>query len=246
MPDLLAPFATFAAYAVVAVLRRDETLLSAKAFASLSLVVLLSAPLLSFCQALPTFMQGLACLRRIEGFFCHPSLRETELPTLDDEGPRNQGASLGILESGNSTADVLVTFHNASFSFSSQSEPVLHDLSMSVQPGFTVIIGPVASGKSTLLNSLMSEAHLTGGEATSHLSKLAYCPQTPWITSNTIRNNIVGHSQDFDPKWYDFVLTTCQLQHDLAMMPLGDQTHAGSHGSALSGGQKQRVVSSDH
>lgn len=61
--------------------------------------------------------------------------------------------------------------------------------------------------------------------------------------NGTIRHNVTGGS-DFDPKWYDFAISSCALQRDLENFEAGDHYKAGSDGSSLSGGQKQRVVSS--
>lgn len=82
------------------------------------------------------------------------------------------------------------------------------------------------------------------GFRTASFSKAAYCPQTPWITNDTIRNNIIGFRQ-FDQTWYDFTCEVCGLQGDLNALSEGDMHMAGSGGISLSGGQKQRIVSYD-
>ncbi|KAI9745550.1 MAG: hypothetical protein M1818_001084 [Claussenomyces sp. TS43310] len=104
-----------------------------------------------------------------------------------------------------------------------------------------MVIGPVGSGKSTLLETILGNSNLSSGSATSSLSRVAYCPQIPWIQNNTIRQNIIGPF-DFDPKWYDFTITACALEEDLKNMPGGDMRMAGSTGVSLSGGQKQRIL----
>ncbi|KAG8412815.1 hypothetical protein J3458_013251 [Metarhizium acridum] len=65
-PVVLGPFATFVTYAVIAKARGDETLLTAQAFSSLSLISLTTTPLIRFCEALPTCMQALYCLKKQE------------------------------------------------------------------------------------------------------------------------------------------------------------------------------------
>lgn len=54
-------------------------------------------------------------------------------------------------------------------------------LNLSVEKGSLVaIVGPVGSGKSSLLQGLIGEMKRTSGEV-SFSGKVAYCPQTAWI-----------------------------------------------------------------
>jgi ABC-type bacteriocin/lantibiotic exporter with double-glycine peptidase domain len=46
-----------------------------------------------------------------------------------------------------------------------------------------------------------------------------------------------------DTQWYQRVIDACCLNHDLELLPHGDETQIGSGGLTLSGGQRQRVVS---
>ena len=57
---------------------------------------------------------------------------------------------------------------NASFSWSAVrgSLPVLHDISMDVTPGsLVVVVGPVASGKSTLVSGVFGFAQVVAGKS---------------------------------------------------------------------------------
>jgi ATP-binding cassette, subfamily C (CFTR/MRP), member 1 len=147
------------------------------------------------------------------------------------------------LPSGNN--DALFVFDNADIVWSPEArQPVLHNLSLTIHRGLTAIMGPVASGKSTLLQTMIGETILKTGSMTSNAARAAFCSQTPWIIDDTIRGNITGGVRigNFDQKWYDFALLACGLQHELESLPAGDQTFAGTHGVSLSGGQRQRVV----
>lgn len=238
---------TFTVYAIIAVSKKDQGLLSAQAFASLSLVNLVTIPLLIFCQALPSITQAAACFQRIEEYFLKASA-SSEVPSpsgpswveADDDGtvPLRQLQAAPATVAG----PALISFDSADISWSPGSEAILRDLNLVIRPGLTAIIGQVGSGKSTLLASIIGETALLRGSSTpSSLSGVAFCSQTPWVMNDTIRYNIVG-GMEFDQKWYDFSVSASGLRADLDVMPARDQTRAGTNGASLSGGQRQRVV----
>ncbi|KAJ5533778.1 ABC transporter integral membrane type 1 [Penicillium freii] len=230
LPAVLAPFATFTIYAIVSVVRHDESILSAQAFTSLALISLLTNPLLIFCQAMPAIWQAIACFNRIEAYGANGTNSSAKyeeemqpLPTSEKFYPS------------------LISFQNATIAWSSEKEPVLCDLSVDIHRGITMIVGPVGCGKSTLIESTLHQHMVKNGSRTASFSRAAYCPQIPWIQNDTIRNNIIGFLE-FDQTWYDFVCEVCGLQGDLNTLSEGDTHMAGSGGISLSGGQKQRIA----
>lgn len=68
----------------------------------------------------------------------------------------------------------------------------------------------------------------------------AYVPQTAWIQSGNIEDNILFGSP-MDRQRYKRVIAACCLKKDLELLQYGDQTIIGDRGINLSGGQKQRV-----
>nr|CAB3502057.1 unnamed protein product [Digitaria exilis] len=68
----------------------------------------------------------------------------------------------------------------------------------------------------------------------------AYVPQTAWIQSGNIEENILFGSP-MDRQRYKRVIAACSLKKDLELLQYGDQTVIGDRGINLSGGQKQRV-----
>ncbi|KAJ9136431.1 ABC multidrug transporter [Pleurostoma richardsiae] len=131
---------------------------------------------------------------------------------------------------------------NASFGWSAGSKPVVENINLAIPTGqFAALIGPVASGKSTLLKGLLGEVPVASGYTHLTRQRLSWCEQSPWLTNNTIRKNIVGFSV-FDSDLYHSVVHACDLDKDLAQMENGDETVIGSKGIVLSGGQKQRVA----
>ncbi|KAH8668572.1 ABC transporter [Xylariales sp. PMI_506] len=243
IPSSFAPFATFVVYAIIALVRKDQTLLSSQAFASLSLINLVTNPLLYFCQGLPSCAQAVACFGRIELYCLKNPISVQPSSTYSLRPDSSDGSTpLRELSSTQNLSSNLASFEQADISWSEEaSEPVLRDLTLTIPQGLTAVIGPVASGKSTLLQSMIGETTLKRGTISTIQSGVAFCAQTPWMMDDTIRRNITGDSP-FDQKWYEFSVSCCGLQGDLERMPRGDQTIAGSNGASLSGGQRQRVA----
>lgn len=107
------------------------------------------------------------------------------------------------------------------------------------QGHLAAIVGPVGSGKSSLLAALIGELKCARGEVIFG-GTVAYCPQQAWIQNATVQENILFGSP-LDEARYEAVLEACALKPDLAMLPDGDGTEIGEKGVNLSGGQKQRI-----
>ncbi|KAH8689094.1 putative multidrug resistance-associated protein [Talaromyces proteolyticus] len=247
VPPDFAPYAMFLTYGIIAIVGKNQTLLTAQAFASLSLISLVTSPLLIFVQSIPNIRQASGCFERIQEFF----LKDIVTPrrsclAIDDENSgetSHEGIEMSSMPTNNSVETQLVEFKDTSISWSKDSEVVLLNLNISIHSNKVImIVGPVGSGKSLFLESMIGETTIRRGTIKSALLlRAAYCPQTSWIINNTIRHNITGGS-DFDQKWYDFAVSSCALQDDLDKFQNGDQYEAGSDGNSLSGGQKQRVA----
>ena len=121
-----------------------------------------------------------------------------------------------------------------------QDEFILQDIEFSTaSQSLTVITGPVGSGKSTLLSAIAGEISDVSGTIT-FPGTVVYVPQTPWIFSGTIRENIL-FGQPYDQQKYTRVIKACALTEDIQRFPDYDQTVVGERGEVLSGGQKARV-----
>ena len=101
------------------------------------------------------------------------------------------------------------------------------------------ITGPVGSGKSTLLSAIAGEVSGISGTVTCQ-GTVVYVPQTPWIFSGTIRENIL-FGQPYDEQKYTRAIEACALTQDIQQFPDRDQTVVGERGEVLSGGQQARV-----
>ncbi|PWY93092.1 multidrug resistance-associated protein [Aspergillus sclerotioniger CBS 115572] len=244
IPLDFAPYATFAVYAIISVVRNDRSLLASQAFTSLSLISLLTSPLVTFVRAVPQLAQCGGSFERIEAYLEREpaakghqteSLISLTLPDLENEDVELTKRATG------QSADSLVSFTGVDIAWTHTTELVFRNLHLDIKPGITMIIGPVGSGKSVLIESILGETIIKNGTTNAPLSNIAYCPQKPWIVNNTFRHNITGGTE-FDSKWYGFCVSASGLEDDLASIPGGDLHMAGSDGVSLSGGQKQRVA----
>lgn len=231
---------------MISVVNHDSTLLAARAFTSLALIALLANPLLMFVQAVPQLLESLGCFERIETYLLKKPTATTQPPstvTIVGEAS-SQDVELTTSPAEGSSNKPLVSFQQTDIAWSQDSEAILKVFSLDIERGITMIIGPVGSGKSTLMESILGETVIRKGHMDTPQSNIAFCAQTPWVMNSTIRHNITG-GFEFDRKYYDFSLSASALGNDLEQLPDGDMHMAGSNGTGLSGGQKSRVVSGD-
>ena len=121
-----------------------------------------------------------------------------------------------------------------------EDEFILEDINFfAPSKSLTVITGPVGSGKSTLLSAIAGEISNASGTI-DYQGSVIYLPQTAWVFSGTIKENIL-FGQPFEESKYERIIDVCALKEDFQRLPDGDQTVVGERGEVLSGGQQARV-----
>ncbi|CAG2178982.1 unnamed protein product, partial [Oppiella nova] len=117
----------------------------------------------------------------------------------------------------------------------------LQNISCSLQTGeLLAVVGPVGSGKSSFLMSLMNEIEVTTG-AVKVEGIIAYAPQESWAFNATILQNILfGKPYEFQK--FRQIMSVCAMDRDLKQFPFGEKTLVGERGVSLSGGQKARLT----
>lgn len=135
---------------------------------------------------------------------------------------------------------------NCSFGWK-PNEEVIHDIDLSIRAGsFTLMIGPVGCGKSSLIKGILSETPESRGFVYLRNDSIAFADQEPWVQNGTIKAAICGPKSwgvsPGDQQWYQEVVSCCGLAEDIINLPRGDQTLIGSKGITLSGGQKARIA----
>lgn len=263
-PMMLSPVLAFAIYTANA-LSGGSTLDVSRVFTSLSTMVLLSQPLFSLFGSIVNSRAAIGCFDRIEQYLLSPSRRdyrqkafvhkqavEEQETYSDDENTALLGSQANSDSRNGAQAHVpsriwssgleVLALSHASFGWTEPNTPVLKDINWTVAPStLNLLVGRSASGKSTLLKGILGETPVFEGVVRISSVKTAWCEQTPWLINGTIKKNIINF-QSFDAELYRTVISCCDLEADIDMLPNRDETNVGSKGITLSGGQKQRIA----
>jgi ATP-binding cassette subfamily B protein len=205
-------------------------------------LAMLSWPMIAFGWVTNLLQRGLASWKRMLEILDVPPAIRDEPGTPDAAGwPPIRGA---------------IEFRHLTFAYG-DADPVLQDVSLSIEAGQTVaIVGPTGSGKSTLI-SLLPRLHnpppgtvfVDGADVrtiplTALRGAIGMVPQEPFLFSDTVAQNIAfGAPQHHDDT--SLVLdaaAVARLDKDVDAFPHAWQTMVGERGLTLSGGQKQRAA----
>ncbi len=150
--------------------------------------------------------------------------------------------------------DVILKIENITFSYPSQTTPVLSNFSMIVKPGTMVaVMGETGVGKTTLLRLLLALIKPDSGSiviedetqsvlvSESTRSNFVYVPQGGSLFSGSIRENLLLGNSEADDNELSRVLHIASAEFVLDL-PNGLDTILGENGSGLSEGQAQRVA----
>lgn len=208
----------------VACLGMGIDLTAGRVLSALATFRMLQDPIFGLPDLLNVIAQGKVSADRIASYLQEEEIREQDIEYV----PRHQ-------------ARFDIEILNGKFNWDSESCcPTLDSVELRVKRGMKVAVcGTVGSGKSSLLSSVLGEMKKLSGEVKISGSK-AYVPQSPWIMSGNIRDNIV-FGNPFDSNMYDKTIKACALLKDFELFSAGDLTEIGERGINMSGGQKQRI-----
>ncbi|KAK0615109.1 P-loop containing nucleoside triphosphate hydrolase protein, partial [Bombardia bombarda] len=249
-PTILMPAVTFTVFAIAQSISGGSQLSVAQAFTSLSLLNILFMPIMNLTRVWTDVMAAMACLDRIQAFLLREKREDyrTLVSYPGSASSMNKDSSTEIddrLEKKEKVEEPWIQVRGGGFGWSKdpETQPIVKNLDFDIMPAqLTIVVGPVASGKSTLLKALLGEAYMLSGSVELTIpEEIAYCDQDAWLLNQTVKENILAFEQ-YDKGFYDQVIQACQLNEDLELLPSGDDTLIGSKGISLSGGQKQRVA----
>lgn len=231
-PNLIAPPITLAATSAVL----DET----RIFTSVAFLTLLTIPLGDLFRSVTPLTSALACLGRIQAYLESEARTDfRKLVQSKKQAPR-QGINHSSESPNSAQAARIIKGH---FGWKA-GQYCLRNINVTIpRSQLTIVVGPVASGKSSLCQTLLGEIPFSKGRTIIACSttRVAFCDQTPFLSNKTIKENILGFST-YDANRYNEVIDATLLPHDLSLLSKGDETPVGSNGISLSGGQKQRVA----
>ncbi|XP_044107049.1 multidrug resistance-associated protein 1-like isoform X3 [Neovison vison] len=206
----LVSLATFGIYFL---LDEGNILTATKVFTSMSLFNILRLPLFDLPVVISAVVQTRVSLDRLEDFLNTEELHPQNIET-------------------NYIGDHAIGFTNASFSWDKTGVPVLKNLNIKIPEGALVaVVGPVGSGKSSVLSAILGEMEkLTG--VVQRKGSVAYVAQQAWIQNCILQENILFGSI-MQKQFYERVLEACALLPDLEQLPNGDQTEIGERTRVL-------------
>ncbi|XP_055013931.1 LOW QUALITY PROTEIN: multidrug resistance-associated protein 1-like [Boleophthalmus pectinirostris] len=210
-------------FAVYVLMDQSNVLDAQKIFVSAALINILKTPLSQLPFAISTAAQALVSLKRLTHFLQQDEVKEDSVSRL-----------------AYSADAPAVEVHAGYFSWSTGSAPSLSSINVLVEQGALVaVVGPVGSGKSSLLAAILGELERRSGSLRTRGS-VALVPQQAWTLNASVKENILFGAPRSE-SWYHRVLEACALLPDLDLLPAGDSSEIGEKGLNLSGGQRQRI-----
>ena len=148
-----------------------------------------------------------------------------------------------------------IEFDHVQFQYEGDSQPVLKDLTFTIEKGMTVaLIGPTGGGKSTLVHLLMRLYDPTSGQIridghditdiqrTWLRQNIGIVLQEPFLFSKTIYDNIHLARRGAHREEVEQAARIASVHEVIAEFDRGYDTLVGEKGVTLSGGQKQRIA----
>ncbi|EHK21095.1 uncharacterized protein TRIVIDRAFT_192417 [Trichoderma virens Gv29-8] len=232
VPSALSPLITFA-------VTTSSRLNVSTIFTSYSYIVLITLPFTIIFNNFPIVIAAFTCIGRIRSFLVSDPRVDFRLWVSETGIHGSADRSLEEKESG-----LAFKIEDGTFGWA-PNKSVLTNMNCEIPlKALTIVIGPIASGKSTLCKVLLGEIPVHFGKVSVFLprgSSIGYCQQEPFLYNDTLKNNIVGHSI-FSQKKFDEIIAATLLDVDIRSLERGSDTMMGSSGSTSSGGQKQRVA----
>jgi subfamily B ATP-binding cassette protein MsbA len=204
--------------------------------------------LLALFQLAPTLSELTRRLYHLDGELPHLVRTRDLVAEVCDRRERVDGRSV-------ETPVETVGLDGVTFAYDGGREPVLRDVSLTVERGeFVALVGGSGAGKSTALSLLAGLYDPSGGDVLvdgralttldreAWRSALAVVEQDPYVFDDTLRRNLAVAAPDARDAAIERVADAARVTEFLPSLPDGYDTLLGEDGVQLSGGQRQRVA----
>jgi len=208
-------------------------------------LALLAWPTIALGWIINVFQRGAGAMKRVDDLL----RREPDIPPpAGDEIDKARPLDGDIVIRG-------LSFSYGGGKGSEPASPSLTDIDLTIPRGSRVaLVGPVGSGKSTLVNLLARVYPAPPGTIfidgcdindipVARLRRtLGYVPQEAFLFSRSIRENILFRDPEAGEDEVAKAVNLSHLGRDLEGFPHGLDTKVGERGVTLSGGQRQRTT----
>jgi len=211
---------------------------------------LLAWPTVAMGWIINVFQRGAGAMDRLEEVLD----QEPDVPAALDEGSEEAPERAEPVDGD-------IEIRGLTFVYGARTEEVdprvatLRDIDLTIPRGSRLaLVGPVGSGKSTLVN-LLARVYpvprgtiLIGGVDINDIpvsrlrTSLGYVPQEAFLFSRSVKENILFGQPDASDDEIERAIDVSRLAGDLESFPEGLETIVGERGFTLSGGQRQRAT----
>ncbi|KAE8555722.1 hypothetical protein EYB25_000420 [Talaromyces marneffei] len=200
-PMCISPVVTFA----FAARTLDTTII----FISLSYLLLLSNPLVILFQMVPGFNAALTCLTRIQMFLERDSradFRKSEFMHSKERMTTDHSTACdGAIHSVSA-----MSISRGNFGWE-EDKLTLQDINLDIPASqLTIVIGPIASGKSTLCKVILGEAPFAQGVGSLgklgsvtrlHTCQIRRLDKISWVSPHSTKNDITRQQRSYPERW---------------------------------------------
>jgi ABC-type bacteriocin/lantibiotic exporter with double-glycine peptidase domain len=148
-----------------------------------------------------------------------------------------------------------IELNQISFRYDPNALPVLHNISLTIEPGQKIaLVGRSGSGKSTLAKLLLGLYLPTNGEILydgiplsalnwrTLRSQFGVVLQEPFLFSGSIRQNVAVNNPSLGFEQVKAAAQLAAIHDEIMQLPMAYETRIAEGGTGLSGGQRQRLT----
>lgn len=223
MVPFLVSFVSFATFVLISDKNKLDT---ETAFVSISLFNILRFPLAMLPGVISSMIEASVAIKRITNFLLNDEINHDDITYNDYE---------------QTSVNTAIKVENSYLGWSNEEISITIPQLNVDKKQLIAIVGPVGSGKSSILAGLLGEMCKINPDGKIFINgETAFVPQQAWIQNATVRDNIL-FGRDYNESAYNEIIKACSLVKDFEIMAAGDKTEIGEKGINLSGGQKQRI-----